>query len=196
MAAGLDVLVIDDEKSVRRTVRVCLEALGCRVDEATNAPAVRAALERRTYDLALLDLRLGKDNGLDLLPPLAAHVATDVVVMTGFASIETAVEAMRRGAHDYLAKPFAPAQIQYLVERVASRRVIDAKPSRFCAPASTMRGPRSTCIPSRHACNGCSSWWRARRLTTRRCCCAESRGPASGRWRDGCTRSAHARRRR
>ncbi len=124
----LDVLVIDDERNIRRTLRVCLEALGCLVDEAANAPAVRAAQARKTYDVALLDLRLGPDSGLDLLPAfLATNAGCDVIVMTAFGSIETAVEAIRRGACDYLTKPLTPARIQEVLERVAARRTLDAQ---------------------------------------------------------------------
>jgi two-component system, NtrC family, response regulator AlgB len=127
MACELDVLVIDDDKAIRRTVRICLEAIGCRVTEVATAPAMRSALEQQTFDVALLDVRLGRDNGIELLPLLAAGSSIDVIVMTGFVSIGSAVEAMRRGAFDYLAKPFTPPQLRELVERVAARRGIDRK---------------------------------------------------------------------
>ena len=75
------------------------------------------------FDLAFLDLRLGDSNGLDLLPELlAGRPSMAVVVVTAYATIDTAVEAIRRGAADYLPKPFTPAQIRHAVERVAERR--------------------------------------------------------------------------
>jgi NtrC-family two-component system response regulator AlgB len=127
-ALPLDILVVDDEKRIRSTLRLCLQALGCRVEEAANGPAVRVALERHTFDLVLLDLRLGEENGLDLLPLiLARNPSADVVIITAFAAIETAVQAIQTGARSYLPKPFAPEQIQELVERIAARRHLDAK---------------------------------------------------------------------
>ncbi|MFN8641484.1 MAG: sigma-54 dependent transcriptional regulator [Candidatus Binatia bacterium] len=117
------VLVVDDEKNIRSTVAVCLEGLGCAVTGAASAAAARAAVEAGAYDLAFLDLRLGEENGLELLPALLARRPDlDVVVITAYATIDTAVEAMRRGARDYLPKPFSPAQIRHVVEQVAERR--------------------------------------------------------------------------
>src|SRR5215813_9334983 len=91
---ALDVLVIDDEKNIRATVAMCLEGMGCRVTGAASAEAARAALAGRSFDLAFLDLRLGNANGLDLLPELLAGRPTlAVIVVTAYATIDTAVEA-------------------------------------------------------------------------------------------------------
>ena len=119
----LRVLVIDDEKNIRATVAVCLEGFGCEVTGVGSAAAARTAVAGARYDLAFLDLRLGADSGLDLLPELLARrPELDVVVVTAYATIDTAVEAMRRGARDYLPKPFTPAQIRHVVEQVAERQ--------------------------------------------------------------------------
>jgi NtrC-family two-component system response regulator AlgB len=121
--SALRVLVIDDEKNIRATVAVCLEGLGCTVTGVGSADAARAAVAAGAYDLAFLDLRLGDASGLDLLPELIARRPNlDVVIITAYATIDTAVEAMRRGARDYLPKPFTPAQIRYVVEKVAERQ--------------------------------------------------------------------------
>jgi NtrC-family two-component system response regulator AlgB len=121
--AIMDVLVIDDEKNIRATIAMCLEGIGCRVTGAATPEAVRAALAGRSFDIAFLDLRLGDVNGLDLLPELlAGHPQLAVVVITAYATIHTAVEAIRRGAADYLPKPFTPAQIRHAVEQVSARR--------------------------------------------------------------------------
>src|SRR5215468_1848001 len=120
---GLDILVIDDEKNIRTTVAMCLEDMGCQVTGAPSAEAARAALASRAFDIAFLDLRLGNANGLDLLPELlASRPGLAVVVVTAYATIDTAVEAIRRGAADYLPKPFTPAQIRHAVEQVAERQ--------------------------------------------------------------------------
>ena len=66
-----------------------------------------------SFDMAFLDLRLGSDQGLELLPEiLGLAPGLDVIVITAYATIETAVEAMRRGASDYLPKPFTPDQLR------------------------------------------------------------------------------------
>ena len=120
---ALRVLVIDDEKNIRSTLAVCLEGLGCAVNGAASAEAARAAVAAASYDLAFLDLRLGDGDGLALLPELLGRRPDlDVVVITAYATIDTAVEAMRRGARDYLPKPFTPAQIRHLVEQVGDRQ--------------------------------------------------------------------------
>jgi NtrC-family two-component system response regulator AlgB len=127
---SLSVLVIDDEKNIRTTLRMCLEGLGCKVGEAPSAEAARAAIERRRYDLAFLDLRLAEASGLDLLPELvAASPDLDVVIVTAYATVQTAVEAIHRGAADYIAKPFTPQQIRQLVDRLAARRALTRKVS-------------------------------------------------------------------
>jgi NtrC-family two-component system response regulator AlgB len=124
----LAVLIIDDEKNIRATLTVCLESLGCKVSGAATRQEALAAVSQQPFDLAFLDLRLGQDSGLDLLPLLLAE-APDLalVVITAYATFDTAVEAMRRGAWDYLAKPFTPAQIRHVVERIGERRRLSWK---------------------------------------------------------------------
>jgi len=127
----LRVLVIDDEKNIRATLSMCLEGIGCQVTAVPSGEAALAALGRQAFDLAFLDLRLGERNGLELLSQLLAespHLA--VVVITAYATFDTAVEAIKRGAKDYLPKPFTPAQIRHVVEQLAeqrelTRRVLD-----------------------------------------------------------------------
>ncbi len=117
-------LVIDDEKNIRATLALCLEGLGCRVAQASTGDAALEALRHAPFDLAFLDLRLGEELGLDLLPRLLAErPGLDVVVITAFATFDTAVEAVKRGAADYLPKPFTPGQIRLVVERLVARRI-------------------------------------------------------------------------
>ncbi len=122
----LNVLVVDDEKNIRAVLVACLESAGCHVVEAPSAAAAKAAVDRQSFELAFLDLRLGEANGIDLLPVLLTkNPATEIVVITAFATISTAVEAIQRGARDYLPKPFTPAQIRHIVDRVAERRQLE-----------------------------------------------------------------------
>src|SRR5262245_56487440 len=98
----VDLLLVDDEASLRRPVRVALESMGHQVAEAATGEQAREQLRRGRFDLAFLDLRLGREQGLDLLPLLRQDAPeTGVVVITAYASVDSAVEAMRRGAFDY-----------------------------------------------------------------------------------------------
>jgi NtrC-family two-component system response regulator AlgB len=119
----MTVLVVDDESNIRRTLRVCLEAEGARVVEAADGEAALAALAREPFDLALLDLKLGVTSGLDLIPRLLGRqLDLPIVVITAHASFETAVEAIKRGARDYLPKPFTPAQVRHVLAQLAEKR--------------------------------------------------------------------------
>jgi NtrC-family two-component system response regulator AlgB len=114
----MNLLIIDDEPSLRRTLRTALEAMGHTASESAAGPAALDLIASRRFDLAFLDLRLGRASGLDLLPELLkAGPGLSVVVMTAFATIDTAVEAMRRGAFDYLPKPFTPDQLRVVLDR-------------------------------------------------------------------------------
>ncbi len=126
--APLRVLVVDDEKNIRATLALCLEGLGCHVAQAANAAAALEAVRLEAFDVAFCDLRLAQESGLDLLPRLLAErPGLEVVVITAYATVNTAVEAMRRGAKDYLPKPFTPAQITHLVERARERRELERR---------------------------------------------------------------------
>jgi NtrC-family two-component system response regulator AlgB len=114
----MDILVIDDETTLRRTLRTTLESMGHAVTEAASSDQALRQLQKQRFDMAVLDLRLGREAGLDLLPELLrAAPGLAVVVATAFASIGSAVEAMRRGAFDYLPKPFTPDQLRVVLER-------------------------------------------------------------------------------
>jgi two-component system, NtrC family, response regulator AlgB len=126
--AGLRILVVDDERNIRSAVRVCLEQSACEVAEAATPEAALAALAQRPFDIAFVDVRLGAQSGIDLLPQLLVEdPGLDVVMVTAYATFDTAVEAIQRGARDYLPKPFTPAQIRAVVERLAERRTLRAR---------------------------------------------------------------------
>ena len=124
-APRLRALVIDDEKNIRATLGLCLESLGCQVTSVATAEAAERVAVSQPLELVFLDLRLGEGSGLDLLPKLLASCPeVSVVVVTAYATVDTAVEAMKRGARDYLPKPFTPAQIAHLVEKERERRAL------------------------------------------------------------------------
>src|SRR5262249_48992816 len=113
------ILIVDDELNIRKTLRVALEAMRHGVEEAAGTAEALRAIERQRFDMALVDLRLGNDSGLDLLGEILRRAPrTAVVIITAHGTIDTAVEAMRRGAFDYLPKPFTPAQVRAVLERL------------------------------------------------------------------------------
>jgi len=124
----LRILVVDDERNIRSALRLCLEQAGSEVVEAATGEAALAALAQRPFDIAFVDLRLGQESGMDLLPRLLAEDPNlDVVMVTAYATFDTAVEAIQRGARDYLPKPFTPAQIRALVDQLAERRALQTR---------------------------------------------------------------------
>jgi NtrC-family two-component system response regulator AlgB len=126
--ATVNILLIDDDPSLRKTIRVALETMGQKVFEASDAGQAQQLLGRTLFDAAFLDLRLGRDQGLELLPVLLRlSPGLAVVVITAYATIETAVEAMRRGACDYLPKPFTPDQLRVVLDRVARIRRLESR---------------------------------------------------------------------
>jgi DNA-binding NtrC family response regulator len=119
------VLVVDDEKNIRRTLRMVLEGEGYAVDEADGVAAAEAALAARPPDVVVLDVKLGEGNGLELLGRLHAEDARGerpVIMISGHASIEDAVKATRLGAFDFLEKPLDRNRVVVTVRNAAERR--------------------------------------------------------------------------
>src|SRR5476651_575195 len=124
----MNVLIIDDDLGIRETLGTALETMGHKVETAANRAAAEKKLRNESFEVAFLDIRLGAENGLDVLPDLLRlSPRLAVVVITAYSSIETAVLAIQRGAFDYLAKPFKPAQIVQMLERVAKTRQLETR---------------------------------------------------------------------
>jgi NtrC-family two-component system response regulator AlgB len=123
---NMRILVIDDETHIRKTTAMTLDALGHECIQVANGADALAHLQKSSFDAAFLDLRLGDEDGLDLIPKMIAHEPKlAVIVFTAYSSIDTAVEAMRRGAVDYLAKPFTPEQVRGSLSRIESARRLE-----------------------------------------------------------------------
>ena len=117
----LNILIVDDEVNIRKTLTVFMESRGHRVSTAANCRNAIDEVALARFDLAFIDLRLGTENGLDLVQTFAnVSPWMKVIVITAYASIDTAVEAIKRGASDYIAKPFTPSQLELVTERLAS----------------------------------------------------------------------------
>jgi NtrC-family two-component system response regulator AlgB len=128
MTTGARVLVVDDERKNRSTLSVYLESIGCSVTAVGTGDAALVAAERSPYEVCFLDVKLGEDNGMNVLPRLLAlRPELAVIVIIAHATFDTAVEAIKRGAVDYLPKPFEPAQIRHVVERATHRRAAERR---------------------------------------------------------------------
>ncbi len=124
----LNVLVVDDEINIRKTLSVCLDMDGHRTIAVSNFQDALAEASRRSFDIAFLDLRLGAANGMDLIPALLSSAPwLKIIVITAYASIDTAVEAIRRGATDYIPKPFTPEQVRLAVEKASQVRLLEQR---------------------------------------------------------------------
>src|SRR5215471_9541519 len=125
MAASWSALIVDDDPGVRQSVRLCLEVDNARVLGVGTSAGALEALERSRFDVVFLDLWLQAESGLTVLPEiLRRQPGIGVIVITAFASFETAVEAMKLGAMDYLPKPFTPEQVRAVARRVVAANVL------------------------------------------------------------------------
>ncbi len=124
----MNILIVDDESSLRRTLRTALESMGHQVADAADGSRALELLRQDSFDIAFLDLRLAEEQGLDVLPELKRQApALDVVIITAYATIQTAVEAMRRGAFDVLPKPFTPDQLRLVLGRCKQVRRLHSR---------------------------------------------------------------------
>jgi len=106
------ILVVDDEEVVRQSHLRSLTGAHCRVEAAWNGDEALRAMERSPFDVVLLDLRMPGMDGMSVLKTIKERwPQIEVVILTGYPSIETAKEAVRLGAYDYLAKPVGPHEV-------------------------------------------------------------------------------------
>jgi len=129
------VLVIDDDLVMLESCRRILERIGCAVDTEPDALTGRDRVLEGSYDLVLLDLRMPKVDGLEVLAALGEHRSDlEVIIITGYSTVGTAVQAVKLGAFDYLPKPFTPDEL-----RARAKAALDHLAAR-----------RTPCLPSRH----------------------------------------------
>ena len=128
MRSDHPILVVDDEKNIRRTLRMVLEGEGFEVLEASSASEARALLGSERVELLVLDIKLGEDNGLDLLTAVKAGDLGErelpVIVVSGHATVGDALRATREGAFDFLEKPLDRDVLLLRVRNALERRAI------------------------------------------------------------------------
>ncbi|MGZ4823206.1 MAG: sigma-54-dependent transcriptional regulator, partial [Terriglobales bacterium] len=115
-------LIVDDEQSIRKLCMTIGASLGFECAEAESAEAALTYLESESPDIILLDRQLGAMSGDDLLRQIKSMLPrTEVAIITGHGSIESAVEAMKLGAYDYITKPFGAGQLKLVLQRMKEK---------------------------------------------------------------------------
>ena len=118
-----DVLLVDDEKSVRSTLSLFLQKSGYKVEEAANGEEAVEKLKVTFYDLVITDLKMKPMGGLEVIQTVKKiNPLTEVVVMTAYGTVESGVEAMKLGAYDYIQKPFDKDEFLIVVSKALERR--------------------------------------------------------------------------
>lgn len=151
MPAVPTILVIDDEPLLRRTLALILQRAGYQVTTSASAYEARDCLEAGPFDLIFLDLQMPEVDGLTLLAEIRTHHAdTPVLILTAHATLESAMEAVRQGARDYLLKPFEPdaivARVQQVLaeqERPRRRREIASQLDELLDELQTIEAPHA-----------------------------------------------------
>jgi two-component system, OmpR family, phosphate regulon sensor histidine kinase PhoR len=124
-APNYSLLIVDDEKVIREGIQRLLAREAHRLTLVENGAQAWQLLQQETYDLVLLDLMMPEMNGLELLERLQEKDPERmVIIITGQATVELAVEAMKRGAYDIVTKPFTPDQLRLVVRRALEKRAL------------------------------------------------------------------------
>ena len=117
------ILVVDDEEMARANIEHVLSKQGHSVDTAANGVQALSMLEGRQYDLVITDLKMEKMNGIELLQSIKQRTPyTDIIMITGYATVDSAVDALTKGAAYYLAKPFKIDELRSTVNRVLDKK--------------------------------------------------------------------------
>lgn len=117
------ILIVDDEFSIRKTLGMLLKSEGYTALEAADLSQAKRMLQTESVDLVITDMRLGQENGMDLLGWLRANGSeVESIIMTAYGSIENAVSAMKLGAYDYLTKPINPDELLLRVNKVLEKK--------------------------------------------------------------------------
>jgi two-component system response regulator PilR (NtrC family) len=118
-----DILIVDDERSMREFLAIYLRHEGYRIEAAPGGNEAIAALKARRFDVVITDLRMPDVDGLTILAAAKRlHPDVEVIMVTAFSTTETAIAAMKAGAHDYLTKPFKIDEVGLVVDRAMEKR--------------------------------------------------------------------------
>ncbi|HKO90155.1 MAG TPA: response regulator, partial [Polyangiaceae bacterium] len=122
------ILVVDDEQVIREILADFLSMEGFWVRTAEDGSAALVELSRNQYDLVLSDLKMPVMGGLELLKAISEHTPNVVtIIMTGFGTVETAIDAMKKGAYDYILKPFKVEEVVHTIRRGLEKQRLTAE---------------------------------------------------------------------
>jgi two-component system, OmpR family, alkaline phosphatase synthesis response regulator PhoP len=142
------ILIVDDEKNIRMTIRQSLADMDVECDTAVNGEEALSKLKDTDFGLVLLDLRLPGMDGMDVLQKLREdRPDIRVVIITAHGTIDSAVDAMKLGAGDFIQKPFSPEEIRELVSRVIQRETLDEAKNQDYASCLELA---KRCVADRH----------------------------------------------
>jgi DNA-binding NtrC family response regulator len=150
LPARFDVLVVDDDERVRELVMSYLSSQGVPVMEASDGAAAISMLERSNgrYRLVITDLNLpGADGFAVLHAARQANASCYVVIVTGYASLDSAILAVRVGAYDYLTKPFSLGQLDVILARIADRASLETENRELVHGAASPTAPPAMSAP-------------------------------------------------
>ena len=119
------VLIVDDEENMRHLLAVILDKEGYKIDEAKDGKDALGQLDRNEFDFILTDIRMPKMNGMDFLDELKKRNSDALcIVMSAYGNVDTAIEAMKKGAYDYISKPFKPDEVVLTLRKAAERQML------------------------------------------------------------------------
>jgi DNA-binding NtrC family response regulator len=120
MERPLEIVVVDDEPIVRKRLKPALEKDGYSVEIYDDGSGVLERLREKTFDIVVTDVRMEDVDGIQVLEEVLAQSGrTKVIIITGYATVEVAREALAKGAFDFIAKPFKPNDLRAIIERAA-----------------------------------------------------------------------------
>lgn len=135
------ILIVDDEPGMREFLEIMLEKEGYSVETAADGRKAVEKIESKTFDLAIIDIQMPVMNGIEVLKRIGEKKAdTTAIMITAFASHETAIEAMKLGAYDYITKPFKIDEIKLVIKKALEKRRLERENSRLRKELETKYG--------------------------------------------------------
>jgi ATP-dependent Lon protease len=142
MSSQHKILVVDDEKITRRNLEHVFKKDGYHVDTASNGSEALNFLEKSAFDVIVTDLKMGKVDGMAVLEKAKAiNPITEVIIVTGYATVSTAIEAMKKGSYHYLTKPLKLNEIRSTIQKALFKKNVRLEPK---GPVLCFAGPPGT----------------------------------------------------
>jgi DNA-binding NtrC family response regulator len=135
------VLVVDDEKNILRTIGICLESIGIDVTLCAKPQDVLRLLQEKVFDIAFIDLKMSPMDGIEVLEEVKQYSpSTTVIIMTAHGSVDTAVAAIKKGAYDYLQKPFDFEELKLFTQKVLAHHQLLHEVTELREELASMQG--------------------------------------------------------